>query len=79
MAERSVSVAQAKAHLSELLASGERITVTKRGVAIATIVPHDKPKKKIDLQWLREMTKDMPMQPEDAGTVLRRIRADYRY
>jgi len=43
-------------------------------VPVATIVPRPRPKKKIDLEWLRERTEGMPMQPEDSGTFMRRVR-----
>jgi prevent-host-death family protein len=79
MSERTVSIAEAKAHLSELIAAGEQVVVTKRGVPVATILPRPKPKKKLDLAWLEEATKDTPYQQEDSGTLLRRMRDDYRY
>jgi len=79
MSERTVSIAEAKARLSELIASGEEIVVTKRGVPVATLSPLPAPKKKLDLGWLREMTKDMPYQEEDSGTFMRRVRDTDRY
>ncbi len=79
MSERTVSIAEAKARLSELIASGEEIVVTKRGVPVATLSPLPTPKKKLDLGWLREMTKDMPYQEEDSGTFMRRVRDTDRY
>lgn len=82
MSERTVSVAEAKSHLSELIAAveaGDEVVITKRGVPVATIVPRPRPKKEIDLDWLREMTKDIPYQVEDSGTFMRRVRASDRY
>jgi prevent-host-death family protein len=79
MSERTVSIAEAKARLSELIASGEEIVVTKRGVPVATLSPLHTPRKKLDLGWLREMTKDMPYQEEDSGTFMRRVRDTDRY
>jgi prevent-host-death family protein len=79
MSERMVSIAEAKARLSELIASGEEIVVTKRGVPVATLSPLPTRKKKLDLGWLREMTKDMPYQEEDSGTFMRRVRDTDRY
>ena len=78
MSERTVSVAEAKAHLSELLASREEVTITKRGVAIARLVPHAKPRRKIDLEWLQEMTAGMPM-GEDTQSLIRQMRDGARY
>ncbi len=82
MRERTVSVAEAKSHLSELIVAveaGDEVVITKRGVPVATIVPRPRPKKKIDLDWLREMTKDIPYQEEDSGTFMRRVRDSDRY
>jgi prevent-host-death family protein len=78
MSERTVSIAEAKARLSELIASGEEIVVTKRGVPVATLQPLPAPRKKVDLAWLREMTKDMPMGP-DSMTAIRQMRDEARY
>jgi prevent-host-death family protein len=78
MGERTVSIAEAKARLSELIASGEEIVVTKRGVPVATLQPLPAPRKTVDLAWLREMTKDMPMGP-DSMTVIRQMRDEARY
>jgi prevent-host-death family protein len=78
MSERTVSIAEAKARLSELIASGEEIVVTKRGVPVATLQPLPAPRKKVDLAWLREMTKDMPMGP-DSMTVIHQMRDEARY
>jgi prevent-host-death family protein len=78
MSERTVSIAEAKARLSELIASGEEIVVTKRGVPVATLQPLPAPRKKVDLAWLREMTKDMPMGP-DSMTLIRQMRDETRY
>ncbi len=82
MSERTVSVAEAKSHLSELIAAveaGGEVVITKRGVPVATIVPRPRPKKKIDLDWLREMMNDIPYQEEDSGTFMRRVRDSDRY
>ena len=82
MSERTVSVAEAKSHLSELIAAveaGDEVVITKRGVPVATLVPRPRPKKKIDLDWLREMTMDLPYQEEDSGTFMRRVRDSDRY
>ncbi len=37
MNKRRVSIAEAKARLSELTAGGERIVLTERGVPVATV------------------------------------------
>lgn len=84
MSERTVSIAEAKAHLSELVAAaeaGQDVVITKRGKAVVRLVPEPKPKphKPIDLDWLRELTKDVPYQEEDSGTFMRRLRDDTSY
>jgi prevent-host-death family protein len=78
MSERTVSIAEAKARLSELIAGGEEIVLTKRGVPVATLQPLPAPRRKVDLAWLREMTKDMPM-GLDSMTVIRQMRDNARY
>lgn len=85
MSERTVSVAEAKAHLSELIAAaeaGENVVITKRGRAVVRLVPEPKGKPEstgnIDLSWLPAMLEGIPFQEEDAGTLLRRMR-DERY
>ena len=77
MNERTVTFAEAKARLSELIASGEEIVVTKRGVPVATLQPLPGPSK-VDPGWLRQTTKDMPMGP-DSMTVIRQMRHEARY
>ncbi len=50
------AVAQAEAHLSELVeraARGETIRVTRRGKAVAKVAPLEEPKKRVDAAALR--------------------------
>ena len=80
MSERTASITEAKARLSELIASGEEIVVTNRGVPVATLQPVPAPReKRLDLGWLRELTAGMPYQEEDSGTFMRRVRDTDRY
>jgi prevent-host-death family protein len=79
---RRVSIAEAKAHLSELIdqaRAGEDIEITRRGEPVATIRPTERPFEKADLGWLKEATLSMPMQQEAAGDFIRRMRDDERY
>lgn len=81
MSGRKVSVAEAKSHLSELIAAveaGDEVVITKRGVPVATILPRPRPKEKIDLEWLRQMTAGMPT-GEDSMSVIRQMRDESRY
>jgi prevent-host-death family protein len=77
-----VSLADAKAHLSELVeraAAGEAVCITRRGKPVAQITAVDSPRKRIDVAALREMTDAMPVQPETARDFIRRMRDEDRY
>lgn len=79
---RTVSVAEAKAHLSELLKAvedGEVVSITRRGTPVARLVADPPPRKPIDIEWLRSVTAAMPYQEESAGEFIRRMRDDARY
>jgi prevent-host-death family protein len=78
----SISLADAKAHLSELIdrvEGGESMCITRRGVPVAQLTPVAKPKKPIDWAALKALTDSMPMQTESAGDFIRRMRDDDRY
>ena len=79
---KTVGIAEAKAHLSELVdsvISGETITITRRGKPVAEIVGKDLPGKKFDFLGLKALTDTMHVQEEDAGTFIRRMRDEDRY
>jgi len=79
---KSVSLVDAKAHLSRLVeeaAAGETVCITRRGKAVAQITAIDTPRKRIDVAALRAMTDAMPMQPETARDFIRRMRDEDRY
>ncbi len=79
---KTVSLAHAKAHLSELTdltAVGESVVITKHGKPIGKLSPWDQPRKPIDLARLQRVTAAMPRQAEDAGRFMRGIRDDARY
>jgi prevent-host-death family protein len=82
MSERTVSLAEAKARLSELIKaaqSGEDVVITKRGKAVARLVAEPQPRPPVDLAWLRELTEGMTYQEETSATLIRRMRDDARY
>jgi prevent-host-death family protein len=82
MTDKTVNIAEAKAHLSELVdqaAAGDTVVLTRRGKAIARMSSLDRPRKPIDAQRLRRLTDSMPQQVEDAGALVRRMRDDERY
>ncbi|QIT55893.1 type II toxin-antitoxin system prevent-host-death family antitoxin [Aquisalimonas sp. 2447] len=77
-----VSLADAKAHLSELTeraARGETVVITKRGKPVAQVTKPGAPRKPVPLTRMRELTDGMPEQPESAGKFMRRQRGDSRY
>lgn len=79
---RRVSLAEAKAHLSELIevaAAGEPVCITRRGKPVARIIGMDRPRRRIDEQALRALTDTMPPQAEPAGDFVRRMRDGDRY
>ncbi len=74
---RTVSLADAKARLSELVAlaaDGEPVCITRRGKPIAQLTAIEAPKKRVDAAALKALTDTMPMQPESAGDFIRRMR-----
>ena len=78
----SVNLADAKAHLSELVdraAAGEAVCITRRGKPVAQIAPTETPRKRVDPTALRNMTDKMPVQREGARKFVRRMRDDSRY
>ena len=79
---KQVSLAHAKAHLSELVeraAAGEPVCITRRGKPVAQITGVATPRKPIDVAALRALTDAMPMQQESAGEFIRRMRDEDRY
>ena len=77
-----VSLADAKAHLSELVeraAAGEAVCITRRGKPVAQIIAVDYPRKRIDAAALKAVTDAMPVQPEMARDLIRRMRDEDRY
>jgi prevent-host-death family protein len=77
-----VTVAEAKAHLSELIERAERgepVRITRRGRLVARITGMDRPVQAIDLNALRALTASQPVQPEPARSWLRSVRDEDRY
>ena len=78
---RSVSVADAKAHLSEILDAvekGEHVEITRRGKPVADLVPKVKPRARIDIAWLESITAGMEPSDVDSVDIIRQMR-DARY
>ncbi len=78
----SVNLADAKAHLSELVeraAAGEAVRITRRGKPVAQLVPADIPRKPVNLAALQAATANMPTQAEPAREAIRKMRDEARY
>lgn len=78
---RSVTLADAKARLSELVeraAAGDTVRITHRGKPVAQITAIKTRRKSIDLAELRAMTDAMPRQRESARDFVRRLRDEDR-
>ena len=79
---RTVSIVEAKAHLSELIeivASGGEVSITRRGKPVAKLTPASPAEKKIDVAALRRLTEGMQAQSESGGDFMRRFRDEERY
>jgi prevent-host-death family protein len=77
-----VSITYAKAHLGELVkraAGGEAVCITRRGKPVARLVSMNAPRKPIDVERLRAVTRNMTLQTENSGDFVRRMRDEDRY
>ncbi|MDE2391773.1 MAG: type II toxin-antitoxin system prevent-host-death family antitoxin [Rhodospirillales bacterium] len=78
----SINLADAKAHLSELVeraAAGEAVRITRRGKPVAQIVAADLPRKPVNLAALQALTASMPRQATPARETIREMRDEARY
>lgn len=78
----TVSLAEAKAHLSALVAraaAGEPIRILRRGKPVAQITAITAPRKPVDAAALRALTDRMPRQTQSAGKFMRALRDSERY
>lgn len=79
---KQIPLADAKARLSELInavTAGETIEITRRGRAVAKLVPTETPRKPIDYDRLRKHIASLPMDEESSGEFVRKMREDERY
>ena len=77
-----VNIAEAKAHLSELVEraeAGETVEITRRGKPAARLVPPVSPRKAFSADVLAAMTADMTVQPQGAAALIRELRDTDRY
>ena len=78
----AVSLADAKAHLSELVdrvEAGESIDITRRGKPVARLTAIAGPRKRIDAALLQSLTATMPAQAESTADLVRSMRDGDRY
>lgn len=78
----AVNLADAKAHLSELVdrvEAGDSIDITRRGKPVARLTAVAKPRQRIDLAALQSLTATMPTQAQDAAELVRSMRDGDRY
>jgi prevent-host-death family protein len=77
-----VNLADAKAHLSELVdrvESGEQIDITRRGKPVARLSAIKSPRKPIDLAMLQALAAALPREDVDAAIFVREMRDSDRY
>jgi prevent-host-death family protein len=82
MNTRTVSLAEAKAHLSELVdsvQSGEVVLILRRGKPVAQLTPVRRPREPVNVEMLRRVAATIPVQTESAGVFIRRMRHSERY
>jgi prevent-host-death family protein len=77
-----INLADAKAHLSELIdrvEAGDSIDITRRGKPVARLTAVGGPRKPIDAALLRSLTATMPPQSQTAADLVRSMREGDRY
>ena len=78
----AISLADAKAHLSELVdraEAGDTIAITRRGKPVAQLTAVAGRRKPIDTAMLRSLTAAMPPQSQSAADLIRSMRDGDRY
>jgi prevent-host-death family protein len=79
---RNVNLAEAKAHLSELVeraAAGEPVCIMRRGKPVAKLTAAETPRRRIDVKAMRALTESMPAETDTAGKFVRQMRDKDRY
>jgi prevent-host-death family protein len=77
-----INLAEAKAHLSELVdrvEAGDTIEIARRGRRVARLTAVDRPRKRIELAALQTLTAAMPPATQDAADLVRSMRDGDRY
>lgn len=74
---RTVSLVEAKAHLSELLntvEAGEEIVITRHGRPVARVSPPEKPKQPLPLRRLAALRNTLPAWTEPSVSLVQQLR-----
>jgi prevent-host-death family protein len=79
----AINLADAKAHLSELVdrvEAGDTIDITRRGKPVARLTAVVRPRQRVDVALLQALTATMPrQQAEGAADLVRSMRDGDRY
>jgi prevent-host-death family protein len=78
----AIKLADAKAHLSELVdrvEAGDSIDITRRGKAVARLTGLSPQRKRIDAALLHGLTASLPAQTESGAELVRKMRDGDRY
>ncbi len=78
----TVNLADAKAHLSELVdrvEAGDILDITRGGKPVARLTPVSRPRIPIDVAMLRRLTATLPAQTQSAADLVRWMREGDRY
>lgn len=78
----AINLADAKAHLSELVdrvEAGDSIDITRRGKPVARLTAVARPRKAIDAALLQSLTATIPPQSPSAADLVRSMRDGDRY
>ncbi len=78
----AISLADAKAHLSELVdrvEAGESVDITRRGKPVARLTAVARARRRIDRSILQALTAALPPQAQDAAELVRSMRDDDRH
>ncbi len=77
-----INLAEAKAHLSELVAraeAGETIQISRRGIPVVELRAVAQGRKPIDVAMLRAVTDSLPQSTQSAEELVRAMRDGDRY
>jgi prevent-host-death family protein len=82
MTMNAINLADAKAHLSELVdrvEAGDSIEITRRGKPVALLTAVAQPRKPINVEALRALSAAMPPPSQSADALVRAMREGDRY